>query len=102
MIVKVICFDGKKVPYVIQDEKNLRGIIVTVISGDHAIIPLYEDGHFNTMFDPNRENRSFNLYDGTFFIEAIHIADYNNLLAADNIFHVSWAEQLNRVTEEDK
>lgn len=99
MIIKVICLDGRKVPYVIQDEKNLRGIIVTVISGDHTIIPLYEDGHFDPMFDPTRNARSLNFYYGTFFIETIHIADYNNLVASDNIFHVSWAEQLNKVID---
>jgi len=101
MIVNVMAFNGKKFSYEIKDEKNLRGIVVTVISGDHAITPLYEDGSFDHMYDPNRKMRKIDYYDGSFFIEAPNIEDYNNLIYADDLYDVDWAEHLNKIEEED-
>ncbi len=97
MIVNVMDYNNIKYPFEIKNEKNLRGIVVKVISGDHIITPLYEDGSVGPGYDPMKSSRTMNFYDGTFFIEASHINDYNKLADSYDLFDVDWAEHTNLI-----
>ena len=104
MIVNVLSYTGRKYPYEIKNEKNLRGIVIKIISGDHVITPLYEDGSVGSGYDPMKDmkdKRIMNFYDGTFFIEASHIDDYNKLADPYDLFDKDWAERTNLIREGD-
>ena len=105
--VNVMVYNGDKVTYEIPNFNNLRGIFVKVISGDHVVTPIYEDGRIGDTLDPNRHDRVVDFYDGSAFVETADLDDYNNMVNVYDVIrkyscNVFSNNTLNKLSQENR
>ena len=91
--IKVMMYDNTKHEYPITDIDHLRGCLVKVLSGDHIVTPIYEDGHIGPTMDPGRYSRFDDFYDGERFFDAAYIDEYNKLKTTYDLFEAPWSER---------
>lgn len=91
--IQILNHLSEKSEYQIPYASQLRGIHISVFSGDHLIIPVYNTGINSEAIETTlRHDKKDVKYEGGVFIKKCNIKDYNKLTNTYDIFNADWAQ----------
>ena len=88
IVVLAMDWTSVKHEFEVQNYSNLEGLHIEVVSGDHIVTPVYNNGTEGATFDTGAGDRFLHFYDGEVFIDVNDIDKYNKLKYTYDVFEI--------------